>query len=398
MKPLSLSIHSSLPRARRAVGFTLIEIAVVVLIAGILLTAGLSLVKSRLEAAQIEVTQKKQDAIKQALISYLGKYKRLPCPDVDRNGREDRDPNPPYPCGLAGTPQDFGGVPYADLGLERSVALDGWENYIRYIVSPNWRFTYGLPVTSTTTNNPSPTTAFAADAPFVPKVSQGTIALYTNTTLVPVLDPCINSTGAVVALVSHGKNGFYATNVSGNTNTGPAGPSDETQNAVPTFALPAGPLYGCVAPSWNVFRIVKHDATDTFDDVVMTISESDFTTPLMASGSVLGSPDAALAKANDIVLGAIAGSRAACPGASAPACVAGNYYYALPPSGTIAFPPEVQLYGVTHTNPILYVSIDSANPTPSTSIAYTLSTAAGIQRQMTVGELRSILLRVAGFI
>ena len=392
--PLSLVPPLSLPRTGRAAGFTLVEIAVVVLIAAILLTAGISLVKSRLEAAQLDVTQKKQEAIKQALISYLGKNKRLPCPDNNRDGLEDRDANPPNGC----LPQNFGGVPYADLGLERSAALDGWENYIRYIVSPNWRFTYG-PALTLTTSNVNPDTTFNADAPFVPKVSQGTIALYSNTTLVPILNPCINFTGAVVALVSHGKNGFYATNVSGNTNTGPVGPSDETQNSVPTSALPAGPLYGCVAPSWNVFRIVKHDATDTFDDVVMTISESDLTTPLMASGSVLGSPDAALTKANDIILGQIAGSRAQCPGVSVPACVGPtNYYYVLPAAGFNAFPPEVQLYGVTHTNPGGFVSIDSANP-PSAAFAYTLSTPlGGPSRTMTVGELRSILLRVAGFI
>lgn len=393
MKPLSLLIPSSLPRAWRAVGFTLVEIAIVVLIGAILLTAGLSLVKSRLEIAQLDVTQKKQDAIKQALISYLGKYKRLPCPDVDRNGREDRDPNSPYPCGLPGTPQYVGGVPYADLGLERSAALDGWENYIRYIVSPNWRFTYG-PALTLTTSNTNPTTTFVANAAFVPKVSQGTIALYSNTTLVPILDPCINSTGAVVALVSHGKNGLYATNVSGNTNTGPVGPSDETQNSVPTSTPPGVPAYGCVG--WNMFRIVKHDATDTFDDVVMTISEAEFTGPLIASGSGLGSPDAALAKANDIILGAIAGSRYACGAGPSPAFCATGYYYALPATFT-AYPSDVLAFGVLYTVGGS-LAVDSANPTPSTTVAYTLTAPGATPRAMTVGELRIILTRVAGFI
>src|SRR3954471_8356995 len=129
MLQTSINRPSSM-RVEARSGFTLVEMAVVVLIAAILLTAGLSMVKSRLEAAQLDVTQKKQDAIKQALIAYLGRYKRLPCPDTNLDGREDRDPAPPYTCGLPGAAQSFGGVPYIDLGLDRSAALDGWEDYI----------------------------------------------------------------------------------------------------------------------------------------------------------------------------------------------------------------------------------------------------------------------------
>src|SRR3954453_23379304 len=133
MSQTSINRPSSMRVEARA-GFTLVEMAVVVLIAAILLTAGLSMVKARLEAAQLEVTQKKQEAIKQALIAYLGRYKRLPCPDNNLDGREDRDPAAPYNCGLPGVPQNFGGVPYIDLSLERAAALDGWENYMRYVV------------------------------------------------------------------------------------------------------------------------------------------------------------------------------------------------------------------------------------------------------------------------
>ena len=388
----SLSNRSSLTQAKIAVGFTLVEMAVVVLIAAILLTAGLSMVKSRLESAQLEVTQKKQDAIKQALISYLGRNKRLPCPDNNLDGREDRDPAAPYNCGLPGVPQNFGGVPYVDLGLDRSAALDGWENYIRYVVSPNWRFTYSSPVTSTT-NITVPTNVFDANAAFVPKVSRGTVAVYTNTTIVPALDPCVNSTGAVVGLVSHGRNGFYATNVAGNANAGPAGPNDETQNATPTSDPPGVPAYGC---TWNVFRIVKHDPTDTYDDVVLTISEAELTAPLIASGALQGSPEAAITKANEIVLGTIAGNRAACPGASNPVCASGGYYYVLPATFT-AFPPEILTFGVTYTNSSGFDSIDSALPA-SGATAYTLQTPSGVTRTVTFGELRGILVRVAGFL
>ena len=394
MKPLSLSIHSSLPRARRAVGFTLIEIAVVVLIGSMLLVAGLSMFKARLDAVQVEVTQKRQDAIKQALIAYLARNKRLPCPDNDNNGTENRLGTSPFACSTY-----FGNVPYVDLGLERSAALDGWENHIRYIVSPNWRFTYSSTVTDSRSTTLVPNSTYNPDAAFVPKMSMGVIALHVDKTIVPVLDPCNaaapSNNGPVVALVSHGKNGFLANNIRGNINAGTAG-AEEIQNADPS------PVTTAPTCTWNVFRIVKRDATDIFDDVVMTINESEFTAPLIASGSVLGSPDAALAKANDIILGKIAGNRAACPGTSNPPCAAGNYYYALPVAFNTfpdVFPSEVLTYGVTYAVGSGVSSIDSANPTPSTNTAYTLSTSGGtLSRTMTVGELRSILLRVAGFI
>jgi hypothetical protein len=251
----------------------------------------------------------------------------------------------------------------------------------------------------------APTGAFSADTAFVQKVTTGLIAVYVNTTLAPVLDPCNgllapSNTGAVVALVSHGKNGFYAKNVSGNTNTGPAGPSDETQNAAPTTD-PGVPPY-C---PWNVFRIVKHDATDTFDDVMMTISESEFTAPLIASGAVQGGPDWALNKANDIVLGNVPGTRTACPGPDYSNTCSG-FYYTLPPTG-ISFPPEVAMFGVAYTrgttgpasNPVSTTisTIDSATPFPGTDIAYTLTSAGGTSRNVTVGELKGILTRGAGF-
>jgi type II secretory pathway pseudopilin PulG len=411
MKPLSLSVPSLLPRARLAVGFTLIEIAVVVFIGTMLLTAGLAMFKARLDAAQVEVTQKKQDAIKQALIAYLARNKRLPCPDNNNDGREDRNPAAPYACyvPVVGTTQNFGGVPYVDLGLERSAVLDGWENYIRYVMSPNWRFTYVSPVTDPTTMSaapPSPT-VFSADAAFVPKLSTGLIAVYVSLSppVPPVLDPCNgllapSNNGPVVALVSHGKNGFYARNVSGNTNTGPAGPSEETQNATPT-SDPGVPAY-C---PWNLFRVVKHDANDTFDDVILTISESEFTAPLSASGASQGSPDWALSKANDFVIGNIPGIRSACPIPPTPPVYAltpcTGFYYTLPTS--ITFPSEVAAYGVTYArgtsstapNPLIS-TIDSVYPI-GTDIAYSLAAPGGTPRTVTVGELRGILTRGAGF-
>ena len=212
------SALASLRQPKPIFGFTLVEIAVALLIGAIILTAGLSLVRTRLEAAQIDVTQKHQEAIKQALISYLARNKRLPCPDVidavtgnpnSRDGREDRiGGGPPWNCATppVGAPY-VGGVPYVDLGLERSAALDGWDNYITYVMSPNWQLTYGDGVAVNTSNVIPNPAAFNALAAFVPKVTMGAIAVYGNQMPTLVLNACTSfqagvapNTGATVAL------------------------------------------------------------------------------------------------------------------------------------------------------------------------------------------------------
>ena len=379
---------------KRIAGFTLVEVAIVVLIGSMLLIAGLSMFKARLDQAQIEVTQKRQDAIKQALISYLGRNKRLPCPDNDNDGREDRNPAAPYACYVpaGGATQYFGIVPYVDLGLERSVAIDGWENYFRYVVSPNWRFTYTSGAPDNKNSAVVPTNVYNADAAYVPKVSTGVIAVYVNTTIAPVMDPCngaINpsNNGAVVAVISHGKNGVLARNVAGNVNAGNAS-QDETQNSAPGTAPAFAP-----ACAWNVFRVVRRDSTDTFDDIVVTISEAEFTAPLVASGAIYGSVDYAVSRANEFVIGNLV--RTACPGTMSPACSSPNYYYSLP--ATINFPSEIKMFGVQYVRVV--TDLDSSNPTTLTSTAYTLNASDGsVLKTVTIGELRGIIGVRLGFL
>jgi len=63
-------------------GFSLIELAMVIAIGGILLAGAISIGSAQLENARISSTQKKQEAIKAALINFISRYQRLPCPSV----------------------------------------------------------------------------------------------------------------------------------------------------------------------------------------------------------------------------------------------------------------------------------------------------------------------------
>jgi len=279
--------------------------AIVILIAGIMMGAGLSLLAVKQAAAQADATQKHQETIKQALINYLGKNKRLPCPATFANGGA---PATPPPCASY-----TGIVPYFELGLDRAAVLDGWENYITYVVSPPGVAPLSQPPTLTTawlyayssSNNTPPNTIIGSSA-FWPNTSTGGIQIaQTIAPLQLIADPT-QATGAAVALISYGKNGFGATNIKGNTNANallPAINTDEVQNFNP-FTAPTQPI------------VVKRDITDStaavggpFDDIVMILSAQDLTGPLIANGTLQSSAQAALSQANDAVLGNIIASR-----------------------------------------------------------------------------------------
>ncbi len=67
---------------KRQHGFSLIELAMVIAIGGILLAGVISIGSAQLENARISRTQQKQEVIKTALINFMSRYKRLPCPSI----------------------------------------------------------------------------------------------------------------------------------------------------------------------------------------------------------------------------------------------------------------------------------------------------------------------------
>lgn len=225
MCPLSFSCPTRMQRltSRVRAGFTLVEMAIVVLLIGILLTFGVGLVQSQLENSAIKLSKNRQDAIHDALVSYLTKYRRLPCPDsaigtlgtnnVRFDGIEDRGSatagTPPVPRPELLCAVTFGTLPFATLGLSREAALDGWNNFFTYQVS-NTPYDWTRSASFNTGN-------------------QGGIAINDRVNGSATLTPY--PTPAVVVLVSHGKNGAGAFTVKGTRNTLPIpADSDQLQN------------------------------------------------------------------------------------------------------------------------------------------------------------------------
>lgn len=109
-------------------GFTLIEMALVLMIVSLLMVGSLVTLKSQVE--QVKYTDSRQflSQIKQALLSFNDVNGYLPCPDVDRDGVEDRVVSGAC-TGTEGT------VPYRNIGLRLAEARDGFANLMRYVVN-----------------------------------------------------------------------------------------------------------------------------------------------------------------------------------------------------------------------------------------------------------------------
>ncbi|MGE5385608.1 MAG: prepilin-type N-terminal cleavage/methylation domain-containing protein [Betaproteobacteria bacterium] len=118
-------------------GFTMIEMAIVLLILGLLLGGGLTVLSTQVEMQKTKDTQRALEEAKEALIGFAVANGRLPCPaSAASNGVES-----PAGGGVCTNPND-GFLPGVTLGLPNIDAngyvTDGWQtvaNRIRYAVS-----------------------------------------------------------------------------------------------------------------------------------------------------------------------------------------------------------------------------------------------------------------------
>ncbi|BCN94032.1 hypothetical protein THMIRHAM_18170 [Thiomicrorhabdus immobilis] len=108
-------------------GFTLVEMAVVLVIVGLLIGAGFTTLGAYLDNAKQAHTMGSLKVTKQALLNYVKVNKHMPCPDTDGDGHEDR-------VGALGTEcsSDVGTIPYDDIGIGRAIASDDYSNLFGY--------------------------------------------------------------------------------------------------------------------------------------------------------------------------------------------------------------------------------------------------------------------------
>ncbi len=262
----------TLPRARLAAGFTLIEIAVVLGIVMIVLSLGLTAISAQLSSASYTITKKRQDAIKDALVGYFGAHNSLPCPYAPVLGT----PAAGTFTGEVGAacPQPFGTVPFAALGLAREIGEDGWGNLFSYQVYTD--AVPGCPGTGRDWANPS---CFGTGKSGSLTVNDGAVGAST-----------LLSSSGVAVVVSHGINGLGAWVAAQGTRNAPPLTCVEVQNAggPPSgggITWPAG-CPGAYTP--NTFYKGESQAND---DVVAYLTATDLLQPLIKQGA-LNSPAA----------------------------------------------------------------------------------------------------------
>lgn len=110
-------------------GFTLIELAIVLAILGIVFGAGITGLGAYIDNASQNHTMGNLKVTKRALLDYVMVNKYMPCPDTDGDGLENR-------TGVACT-ASIGTVPFDDIGLGAAITSDDWGNLFGYGINTN---------------------------------------------------------------------------------------------------------------------------------------------------------------------------------------------------------------------------------------------------------------------
>lgn len=148
-------------RRRARLGFSLVEMSVVVIIVSIVAVLGLEMGASYMDRTAYKTTAARLEAIDAALVAFQRTHGFLPCPGATSitpdcscygkalygdGGTAGVSCGGTYKCGLYATATcnaatyasgsvSYGDVPVRDLGLPLSYMLDGWGMRLRYAVS-----------------------------------------------------------------------------------------------------------------------------------------------------------------------------------------------------------------------------------------------------------------------
>lgn len=185
-------------RTRRHRGFTLIELAVVIAIVSVLLGAMISPLVAQNKARQLRNERNAQVEIRDSLIGFAVVNRRLPCPDNDGDGVEDRTGGLGTPCtaGTDGDP-DLGFLPWNNLGVR---GTDTWGRLYLYRVDADFALE-SVPGTPA----PDPTVLDLQDASGI------NISTYNDSKATFAL-----ANGVAAVVVSLGANGHSGTDIDGN--------------------------------------------------------------------------------------------------------------------------------------------------------------------------------------
>lgn len=231
-------------------GFTLVEIAIVMLIITLLLAGLVPTISSQVEQRQSNETRKQLEEIQQALIGYAVAKGYFPCPAVSAaSGVEDRT------AGACTLGKRVGLLPWSELGVSKT---DSWGRMFRYSVTP----------------------AFAnSTTPFTLTASRD-ITIQTRTSVTAPLTNFSNASDIPAVVLSNGPNGIFGTLDNGVSipNTAPSSNNVNDQNTNGTGG-------GTTFVSRD-FAAPTNGSDLAFDDLVVWISPNTLFNRMVAAGKL----------------------------------------------------------------------------------------------------------------
>lgn len=127
-------------RSTSSRGFTLVEMAIVLLILGLALGMVLNMTSGMRDAQNRLLVQTKLNALDAALANFVAQNKRLPCPanGTIASGAANAGIENPFPVTGVCNPvaQTYGVIPWVTLGLTEDDATDPWYGRMTYRVDP----------------------------------------------------------------------------------------------------------------------------------------------------------------------------------------------------------------------------------------------------------------------
>jgi len=367
---------------RRQVGFSLVEIAFVLVIAGLALGAGLSVLGSRLAQGRIDTTRDRSEAIRQALVAFVAQNSRLPCPAAPGIVEGVAGYNVERVAGVAGAQTCTAGagltntiagaaplgvsrgtVPCTTLGLTNEACLDAWGS----------RFTYFVQ-NAAVRLTPNTVSGMRGSMTVHTVVAPG--AAVTNAGLAPTgnqINACSAIAGdnacnlaAVAMVISHGANrggGF-----------------------VPTSAV-VMPAVGGVSAyetenSDNNIQFMQNayieDGANSFDDIVVALVPRDIVSTL-SQLNVLRLPNVAMAERfAQIRMAILTQMRNTTPVAIAPQGTAGDRGFMLAP-GTAGAPAAQNFPAAIAQTQFCPAPVNNTLPLPLATDVQPLSVASGLR-------------------
>jgi prepilin-type N-terminal cleavage/methylation domain-containing protein len=241
----------------RSRGFTLVEIAVVIVVLGFLLAMIAGIATALIGQQRREVTRQRLAGVETALALFASQNKRLPCPADGRipgptagAGTEVRSGGGICQIGGAANTQTHGVVPWQVLGLSEPDITDGWGNRLTYRVAPELALDNAMDLTAcdpggtggltagfcnpTSGGTPCSSASFPGGCtpPSTYTAGKG-LKIRNLASAALLMDPSATpSTGAAYVVVSHGENHAGAYNNEGVLQDGtPASGTLEANNA-----------------------------------------------------------------------------------------------------------------------------------------------------------------------